>query len=145
MPEALLSSVGFIPVGLHIANSKASRKVCNPCNAPTFNEAHNANMSQNHLKAWREHAGLSQDELAGKLDTTKGVISLLESGKRGLSDKWLRRLAEVLNTRPGHILDIDPNEIDNDLLDIWVKLNDTDRDQAVRILRTFLKTGTDEK
>ena len=86
---------------------------------------------------------MSQDDLASRLNTAKGVISLLENGKRPLSDKWLRRLAEALDTRPGHILDLDPSEIDNDLLEIWVKLADDDRERAVKILRTFLQTGTE--
>ncbi len=87
---------------------------------------------------------MSQDELAAKLDTAKGVISLLENGKRPLSDKWLRRLAEALDTRPGHILDVDPRELDNDIVDIWTRIPENARDQAARILRTFTRTGTDD-
>jgi len=96
----------------------------------------------NHLKAWREFRSLSQDELAAKVDTTKSVISLWENDKRSLSDKVLRRLAEALETQPGHILDVDPNELDNDIIDIWTRLSQTDRQQAAEILKTFLKTGT---
>lgn len=87
---------------------------------------------------------MSQEQLAEKLDTAKGVISLLENGKRPLSDKWLRRLAEVLETRPGHILDVDPNELDNDIIDIWTRIAEGDRAQAARVLRSFVKTGTDD-
>jgi transcriptional regulator with XRE-family HTH domain len=101
-----------------------------------------ANSPKNHLKAWREHRKMSQEELAEKLDTAKGVISLLENGKRPLSDKWLHRLAEVLDTRPGHILDLDPSELDNDILEIWSHIAKGDRKQAASILRTFTKTGT---
>lgn len=104
---------------------------------------HNVCM-ENHLKAWREWAKLSQDELAERVGTTKSVISLLENGRRGLSDKWLRKFAEALDTTPGHILDLDPNEIDSDILEIWVKLSKNDRTQAARILRTFLKDGTSD-
>lgn len=87
---------------------------------------------------------MSQDELAAAVDTTKSVISLLENGHRALSDKWLRRLAPVLGTQPGHLLDTDPNDLDNDIFEIWAKLTKGDRQQAVRILRTFIKTGTDD-
>ncbi|WP_454760605.1 helix-turn-helix transcriptional regulator [Caulobacter segnis] len=55
----------------------------------------------NHLRAWREFREISQDEL-GELVGTKGnVIGLLESGERGLSDKWLRKLASHLGTTRG--------------------------------------------
>lgn len=103
-----------------------------------------ANKPTNHLRSWREFRQMSQDDLASAVGTAKGVISLLENGKRPLSDKWLRRLAEVLDTQPGHLLDVDPNELDNDIIDIWTRLSKSDRAQAARILRTFLKTGTDD-
>jgi transcriptional regulator with XRE-family HTH domain len=99
---------------------------------------------KNHLRAWREFRKMSQDELAQRLDTAKGVISLLENGKRPLSDKWLRRLAEVLETQPGHLLDVDPNELDNDIIDIWTRIPQTDRARAARVLREFTRTGTDD-
>ena len=96
----------------------------------------------NYLKAWREHAHINQDELADRVGTTKSVVSLLENGHRSLSDKWLRKFAAALDTTPGHILDTDPNNLDSDILDIWVRLSKEDRGQAARILRTFLKDGT---
>jgi transcriptional regulator with XRE-family HTH domain len=98
----------------------------------------------NYLRAWREFRKMSQEDVAERLDTAKGVISLLENGKRPLSDKWLRRLAEVLDTQPGHILDVDPNELNNDIVDIWTRIPERDREQAALILRTFTKTGTDD-
>ena len=101
-------------------------------------------MVKHYLKQWREFREMGQEELAERVDTTKSVISLLENGKRGLSDKWLRRLAEALGTRPGHILDVDPHTLDNDIIDIWTRLEPADREQAARILRTFLATGTDD-
>lgn len=87
---------------------------------------------------------MTQEQLATAVGTDKGVISLLESGARGLSDKWLRRLAPVLETTPGHLLDHDPNELDNDIIDIWAHIDIRDRGQAARVLRSFMKTGTDD-
>lgn len=107
--------------------------------------AHTANMAdedRNYLKEWRVYRGMSQDELAAKIDTTKAVISLLENEKRPLSSKWLRRLAEALDTQPGYILDHDPNEINSDIFDIWSRIDKIDREQAARILSTFARTGT---
>ena len=99
-------------------------------------------VDRNYLKAWREFRGLSQDDLADKVDTTKSVISLLENEKRPLSSKWLRKLAEALDTQPGHILDHDPNEVSTDIFDLWGRIGQRDREQAARVLRTFA-TGTD--
>jgi transcriptional regulator with XRE-family HTH domain len=144
MPEALLSSVGVMSRSLHSANRNTSVNVCTGANAFASGVAHTANMP-NYLKAWREFRSLSQDELAAKVDTTKSVISLWENDKRSLSDKVLRRLAEALETQPGHLLDVDPSDLDNDIVDIWTRLSKNDRRQAADILRTFLKTGTDSR
>lgn len=92
---------------------------------------------RNYLRAWREHRGLTQAKLAEAVGTTGAVISLLESGERGLSDKWLRLLAPVLGTRSGHLLEIDPAELDDDILDIWSDIPEERRDQARDVLKTF--------
>jgi len=73
----------------------------------------------NHLRAWREFRGLTQAQLAAVVGTEGSVISLLESGNRGLSDKWLRRLAPALNTTPGLLLGHSPNEVDRVLQELW--------------------------
>ncbi len=48
------------------------------------------------LKVWREHRGLTQQELAARLGLSKMTISGLETGKRDTSSRNWRRLAEVL-------------------------------------------------
>lgn len=86
---------------------------------------------------------MSQDQL-GELVGTKGnVIGLLESGERGLSDKWLRRLAPHLGTTPGFLLDHDPNDIDTEILLLVQDLVKDERPRVVKLLRAFGKTGTD--
>jgi transcriptional regulator with XRE-family HTH domain len=72
---------------------------------------------RNHLRAWREFRGMTQTQLAAKVGTQGSVISLLESGDRRLSDKWLHRLAPVLGIRAGHLLDYDPEQADLSLMD----------------------------
>ncbi|MEO8811606.1 MAG: helix-turn-helix transcriptional regulator [Caulobacteraceae bacterium] len=96
---------------------------------------------RNFLRAWREHRHLTQAALAEAVGTTGAVISLLESGERGLSDKWLRRLAPVLATRPGHLLELDPADVSNEILDIWAEIPEDRREQARDVLKAFrLKT-----
>ena len=80
---------------------------------------------------------MTQAKLAEAVGTTGAVISLLESGDRGLSDKWLRKLAPVLGTRPGHLLEVDPAETSNDILDIWADIPEERREQARDVLMAF--------
>ncbi|MGH6991965.1 MAG: helix-turn-helix domain-containing protein [Caulobacteraceae bacterium] len=91
----------------------------------------------NHLRAWREFRHMTQAKLAEAIGTSGAVISLLESGDRALSPKWLNRIAPVLGTRPGHLLEIDPQDVDTDILDIWNAIPAEKRDQARDVLKTF--------
>ncbi len=92
---------------------------------------------RNHLRAWREFRHMTQSKLAEAIGTSGAVISLLESGDRALSPKWLIRIAPVLGTRPGHLLEFDPGDVDTDILDIWATIPEDRRDQARDILRSF--------
>lgn len=59
---------------------------------------------RNHLAAWRMHRHMTQDHLAAAAGTSKPTISRLESGLRGLSQKWLERLAPALDATPAQLL-----------------------------------------
>lgn len=97
----------------------------------------------NHLRAWREFRGLTQGDLAEMVGTAGNVISQLESGRQGLSDKWLRKLAPALQTTPGRLLDFDPNDVDTAFVDAAMQVPKERRAQALVILQSF-KTGTDD-
>ena len=61
-------------------------------------------MPRNYLAAWRTHRHMTQDQLASAAGTSKPTISRLESGNRGLSQKWLERLAPILDATPAQLL-----------------------------------------
>ena len=101
----------------------------------------------NLLQAWREHRGMTQEELAEKVGTYSGQISLLENGKRQLSVKWLYRLADALGITPGWLLDHHPDDLSPDIYDIWGKIPDTNRQLAKQVMITFqdaVKDGTND-
>jgi transcriptional regulator with XRE-family HTH domain len=102
------------------------------------------NAGPNYLKAWREFRELTQAELAEKVGTNQNMIAYLESGERGLSAKWLRKLAPALQTTPGHLLDHDPHEMDADIIDIWMHADLRQRRQISEIAKTIVKTGTND-
>lgn len=152
MPVAALSSVGDMPATLHIAKTIASPLFFSLRGANLAREAHTANMGDtdknggpNYLRAWRTFRKMTQEQLADAVDTTVAVISLLESGDRGLSAKWLRRLAPALETTPGYLLDHDPHELPTDVIEIWTHIDKRERPRALRVLEGFAeKTGTDD-
>lgn len=89
------------------------------------------------LRAWREFRDLTQDQLAERVGTTPAVISHLETEKRGLSAKWLYRLAPALGTTPGLLLDRDPTDPNSELLEIWASIPEERREQALQVLAIF--------
>lgn len=100
------------------------------------------NGGPNFLKEWRAFRHLSQLELAKRVGTTQHMIAYLESGERGLSAKWLRKLAPALDTTPGMLLDHDPNALDSDIIDIWVNASAREKRQLSDIAHALIKDGT---
>lgn len=99
---------------------------------------------KNHLKAWREFRGFTQESLASSVGTTAAVISLLENGQRGLSASWLDRLSKPLQTSPGFLLDHHPSDLTAELLDLWASIPMENQPKAIKALRSLSmdKTGT---
>lgn len=87
---------------------------------------------------------LTQEELAKEVGTSTNMIQYLETGERGLSAKWLRRLCGPLNTTPGMLLETDPDHVDMEIHDIWAHKLDRDQRRQLRaIAEALVKTGTD--
>ncbi len=101
------------------------------------------NGGPNHLKAWMRFRKVKGAKLAEALDITPGMVSDLANSNRALSAKWLRRIAPALNTTPGLLLDHDPFELDNDIIEIWLKANDAQRRQISEVAKALVKTGTE--
>lgn len=95
----------------------------------------------NNIRAWREYRRLTQEELADRIGTAPNVISLLEAGERGLSEKWLVKLADALETTPGRLLDYAPEDLDAAYLDAALSVPPEDRPQVLAIIETFRKVG----
>lgn len=90
-----------------------------------------------YLKEWRKFRRMTQGDLANAVDTSISVISDLERNVLQLSPKWLRKLAPILETNAGYILDNDPNEMNTDVLEIWNNIPEDNKDLALRTLQQF--------
>lgn len=101
------------------------------------------NGGPNHLKEWMKFRKMKGAALAKALDITPGMVSELANSKRALSAKWLRRIAPELKTTPGLLLDHNPFDLDNDIIDIWVNATSAERKQLTDVAKAIVKTGTD--
>ena len=100
-------------------------------------------MEYNHLRAWRKFRHMTLEEVADAIGTTKATLQQLEVGRITLSHKWLTRIAPVLGTTPGMLLDHDPNTLPTSVLETWAAIPSEDKPKAMEMLKVFAKTGTD--
>lgn len=59
----------------------------------------------NRIREIRERLGVSAEELAEQVGTTATTIRRLETGKRQLTELWMRQIAAALNVHPADLLD----------------------------------------
>ena len=92
------------------------------------------------IREWREAKGKSQQQVADLLDTAKGQISRWENSKRGVNVEVLAALAYALGIEPEDFYR-HPNQPSAD--ELLRNASPHVREQAVALVRTLLRTGTD--
>lgn len=55
-------------------------------------------------REWREAKGLSQDQVAERLETNRGQISKLERGELRMNDDWIAGISYALGIEPSELL-----------------------------------------
>jgi transcriptional regulator with XRE-family HTH domain len=149
MPVAALNDVGVnasVMAGcLHTAKIIARGKVCTGSkDLPPAAWQNHAMSHKNFIKAWREHRGLTLQALGDKLEppASAGTMSAYESGSRNVSMDRLTQIADALGTTPGRLLDGPPEgSVTAEVIQIWDRIADEDREQAKRVLKAFAQGG----
>lgn len=113
-----------------------------PTHTPSM-ESQDKNGGPNYLREWRVFRDMTQEQLAKAIGTASNVIQYLETGERGLSAKWLRKLAPALQTTPGMLLDHDPQELPTDIMEIWGSADARAKRQISDVAKALTRTGTD--
>lgn len=91
-----------------------------------------------YLQQWRESRGLTQQQLADRVETGKDQISRWESGKRGMSAGVIEALEEALQLEPGDLFR-DPAQPSAD--ELLKKATPEQRRQVLQVIEALLKTG----
>lgn len=94
-----------------------------------------------YFRQWRIHRGLSQEQLANRLDTSVASISRIENGSQPYTQDVLEALADALNTDPASLLMRNPEEPEA-IWSLWDNAKPGERQMIVEIARTVTKTGT---
>lgn len=93
------------------------------------------------FREWREHRGLTQEQLAGRLDTSVASISRIESGTQPYTQDVLEALAEALMTDPASLIMRNPADPDA-IWSIWDQAKSGERQLIEELARSVIKTGT---
>ena len=88
------------------------------------------------FREWRDYRGLTQAQLAERVDMSTSFISQLERGEQGFTDSTLALLAEALQCEPGDLLMRNPIDTETPW-SIWDNIPVAARPQAIEILKTF--------
>ena len=92
----------------------------------------------NYIKELREDREWSKTELGRRVGCSNQMIGLLESGKRKLTQDWMRRLAAALECYPADLFDGGPERLkprERDLLKAYRSMSEDTQ-------RTFVKTAS---
>nr|WP_321482697.1 helix-turn-helix transcriptional regulator [uncultured Cohaesibacter sp.] len=57
-----------------------------------------------YLREWRKHRGLTQEQLAEAIESTKQTVSRMESGMLPYNQPFLEACADVLKCQPAELL-----------------------------------------
>lgn len=63
---------------------------------------------RHYVKEWRQYRGLTQDQLAERVERTRGVISQIESGVTNLTEDMIFALADAFHCAPWDIMRVNP-------------------------------------
>jgi transcriptional regulator with XRE-family HTH domain len=63
---------------------------------------------RHYVKQWREYRGLTQDQLAERVDRSRGLISQIEGGITDLTEDMIYALADAMNCAPWDLLRVNP-------------------------------------
>lgn len=92
-----------------------------------------------YLQEWRDHRGLTQEQLANRLGTTDVTVSRWETGRSLLSTDVMAAIAEALDIEPQALY----RHPDTPSADELLRGQPAEViDQAMRIIQAIRKTGS---
>lgn len=93
------------------------------------------------FREWREFRGLTQEQLAGRLETSVASISRIEKGTQPYTQDVLEALAEALMTDPASLIMRNPQDPEA-MWSIWDQAKSSERQLIEELARSVIRTGT---
>lgn len=95
------------------------------------------------LREWREHRGMTLEQVAEALNVTAGALSQAELGKTNYTRPMLEFLADLYRCEPGDLLMRDPTDSDAPWT-LWEQAKKGQREQIISMMKIIVgdKAGT---
>jgi transcriptional regulator with XRE-family HTH domain len=93
------------------------------------------------IRQWRDHRGLTLEQLGDRLEMTPSYLSMLERGQRGYTQETLEAIAEALQTDVASLLMRNPADQEA-IWSVWEQAKPGQKRAIVEIAKTLIKTGT---
>lgn len=94
-----------------------------------------------YMRQWREHRGLTLEQLAERIGMTHASLSRVERGLQPYSQPMLEAIAEELMTDPASLIMRDPTDPEG-IWSVWDQAEPGERALIVDLAKTITKTGT---
>ncbi|MFC5553249.1 helix-turn-helix domain-containing protein [Methylobacterium iners] len=96
------------------------------------------------IAEWRAYRGLTQEQLAERMATTKASISRVENYISSYTQDFLEACAYALMCEPADLIMRNPQDTSAPW-SLWERAKEAEREQIVTIMRVIVgdKTGTD--
>lgn len=92
------------------------------------------------LKKWRKAQGLTLEQLAADIETSKGYLSEMERNIRPLNTKWLAKVANFYHVKIAEIVGVPLDEgDDDDLEDMFSLVRKLKRQGKIDKVRSHLR------
>jgi repressor LexA len=91
----------------------------------------------NKLKLLRKAKDWTHEQAAEAMGMSRSGFIKLERGERRLTLDYIGRAAKAFDVRPADVIDGDLDDDLNELLDLWAKMGEDERDQLLRNARIF--------
>src|ERR1700730_8538503 len=85
-----------------------------------------------HIRQWREQRGLTQEQLAHRLDMSKAQLSRIETGQQPYTQDFLEACAEALMTDPASLIMRDPSDPEA-IWSIWDQAKPGEKLQIIEV------------